>query len=148
MPSRLRSALPRSLSRPLDSAGVFYCPSCSTWRRELSTRAGASSTGIGKIDPARRSGRLLESCTTVTARPFTTSSVITAGKTVPSRFKELYDALSRVHDAAIQEVSISRLQLALRGLESEAPLIRVAGEFCSAQWPCRLLRYLISGDRL
>ncbi|KAJ5664876.1 uncharacterized protein N7477_007324 [Penicillium maclennaniae] len=125
MPSRLRSALPRSLSRPLDSAGVFYCPSCSTWRRELTTRAGAS-TGIGRIGSARRSNRLLEPATTVNARHFTHSSVITAGKAIPPRFKELHDALSRVQDAAIQEVSISRLQLALRGLESEAPLIRVA----------------------
>lgn len=134
MPSRLRSALPRSLSRPLDSAGVFYCPSCSTWRRALLTRAGASNTGIDKINSAHRSSRFLESPTAVAARSFTTSSVITAGKTVPPRFKELYDALSGVQDAAIQEVSISRLQLALRGLESEAPLIRVAGELCPAQW--------------
>ncbi|KAJ5191928.1 uncharacterized protein N7498_010913 [Penicillium cinerascens] len=126
MPSRLRSVLPRSLLRPLDSAGVFYCPSCSTWRRALSTRAGASSTGLDKIGSAHRSGRLPESPTAVAARSFTTSSVITAGKTVPPRFKELYDALSGVQDAAIQEVSISRLQLALRGLESETPLIRVA----------------------
>ncbi|KAJ5323330.1 hypothetical protein N7476_001930 [Penicillium atrosanguineum] len=125
MPPRLRSAFPRSLSRPLDSAGVFYCPSCSTWRRELTSRAGAS-TGIGKIGSARRSDRLLEPPTTITTRHFTTSSVITAGKAIPPRFKELHDALSRVQDAAIQEVSISRLQLALRGLESEAPLIRVA----------------------
>lgn len=134
MPSRLRSALPRSLSRPLDSAGVFYCPSCSTWRRALSTRAGASNTGIDKINLAHRSSRILESPTAVSARSFTTSSVITAGRTVPPRFKELYDALSGVQDAAIHEVSISRLQLALRGLESEAPLIRVAGKLCPAQW--------------
>lgn len=134
MPSKLRSALPRSLSRPLDSAGVFYCPSCSTWRRELTTRAGSSTTtSLDKINSARRAGRLLESPTTITARPFTTSSVITAGKAIPPRFKELHDALSRVQDAAIQEVSISRLQLALRGLESEAPLIRIAGELRSAQ---------------
>jgi hypothetical protein len=47
---------------------------------------------------------------------------------VPPRLKELYDALSGVQDAAIEQVSITRLQLALRGLESEAPLIRIAGE--------------------
>jgi len=134
MPSSLRSALPRNLSRPLDNTSVYYCTSCSTWRRALSTRAGARSTGINKINSSRRSGRLLESPASVTIRPFATS-VITAGKTVPPRFKELYDALNGVENAAIQEVSISRLQLALRSLESEAPLIRVAGEFCPAQWP-------------
>lgn len=147
MPSSLRSALPRNLSRPLDNTSVFYCTSCSTWRRALSTRAGARSTGINKINSSRRSGRLLESPASVTIRPFATS-VITAGKTVPPRFKELYDALNGVENAAIQEVSISRLQLALRSLESEAPLIRVAGEFCPAQWPSIwLLRYFVL-DRL
>jgi hypothetical protein len=45
---------------------------------------------------------------------------------VPERFRELYEALNRVRDAAPEQVNISRLQLALRGLESEVPLIRVA----------------------
>lgn len=130
MPTRLRNALQRSLARPLDSAGVFYCPSCALWRRALSTRASANSTAIDKIASVRRPSRPLVSSPNATLRPFTTSSVITAGKTVPPRFKELYDALSGVQDAAIEQVSITRLQLALRGLESEAPLIRIAGE-CS-----------------
>ncbi|KAJ5586754.1 uncharacterized protein N7459_002519 [Penicillium hispanicum] len=122
MPSRLRSALPKSLSRPLDSTGVFYCPSCATWRRDLSTRPN---TEIAKIAFSRRHGRLPHSFSTP-IRSITTSSTILAGKTVPPRFKELYDALDKVKDATIEQVSLSRLQLALRGLESEAPLIRVA----------------------
>ncbi|KAJ5104429.1 hypothetical protein NUU61_001776 [Penicillium alfredii] len=124
MPSRLRSALSRSLSRPLDTSGVFYCPSCATWRRALSTRAG--NNGIKQNDAVHRSARPLHSATVPTSRPLTTSSVITAGKNVPPRFQELYNALNGVKDAAIEQVSLSRLQLALRGLESEAPLIRVA----------------------
>lgn len=128
MPPRLRSALQRSLLRPLDSTGVFYCPSCATWRRTLLTRVGANNAGIDKIVPVRRLTRPLASSPAISIRPFTTSSVITAGRTVPPRFKELYDALSGVQDAAIEQVSITRLQLALRGLESEAPLIRIAGE--------------------
>lgn len=59
---------------------------------------------------------------------FTTSSAINAGKNVPPRFKELYAALNRVGDVATDRVNLSRLQLALRGLESEEPLVRVAGE--------------------
>lgn len=112
----------------MDSAGVFYCPSCATWRRALSTRASANSIGINRIPPVRRTDRLLEPSSATSVRPITSSSVITAGRTVPRRFKELYDALSGVKDAAIQQVNLSRLQLALRGLESEEPLIRVAGE--------------------
>lgn len=47
---------------------------------------------------------------------------------VPPRFRELHAALNRVGDVATDRVDLSRLQLALRGLESEEPLIRVAGE--------------------
>ncbi|KAJ5381904.1 uncharacterized protein N7496_004332 [Penicillium cataractarum] len=122
MPAKLRNALQRSLSRPLDNTGVFYCPSCSTWRRTLSTRTN----GRAKIDTARRNAHLLDTVPTARTRPFTTSPAISAGKTVPPRFKELYDALNGVKDAAIEQVSVSRLSLALRGLESEEPLIRVA----------------------
>lgn len=118
MPARLRGTLQRSIARPLDSAGIFYCQSCTTWRRALSTRAS-----LNKIAPARRSDRLISSITS--SRPITTS---TAVSTVPPRFKELHDALSGIKDATIEQVSVSRLQLALRGLESETPLIRVAGE--------------------
>jgi len=121
MPARLRGTLQRSIARPLDSAGIFYCQSCTTWRRALSTRA----TSIDKIAPARRNNRLVPSITT-SSRPITTS---TAVSTVPPRFKELHDALSGIKEATIEQVSVSRLQLALRGLESETPLIRIAGEY-------------------
>lgn len=130
MPAKLRNALQRSLSRPLDSTGVFYCPSCSTWRRALSTRASRND----KLEAARRNPHFPA---TTRTRRFTTSPAISAGKTVPPRFKELYDALSGVKDAAIEQVSVSRLSLALRGLESEEPLIRVAGEYLRA-WKFRV----------
>lgn len=128
MPARLRSALQKSLLRPLDSSGVFYCPSCAAWRRALSTRTGANRTSIEKTALARRPTRAVASSLIIPFRPFTNSSVITVGKTVPPRLKELYDALSGVQEAAIEQVNITRLQLALRGLESETPLIRIAGE--------------------
>lgn len=128
MPARLRSVLQRSLAHSLDNTGVLYCPSCGIWRRALSTRASTSNASIGKLRSVRQTASLVESTFASTFRAFTTSSVITAGKTVPPRFRELYDALSGVQDAAIEQVNITRLQLALRGLESETPLIRVAGE--------------------
>ncbi|KAJ5649326.1 uncharacterized protein N7484_003049 [Penicillium longicatenatum] len=117
MPARLRGTLQRSIARPLDSAGIFYCQSCTTWRRALSTRAS-----INKIAPTRRNDRLVSSITT-SSRSITTSTAIS---TVPPQFKELHDALSGIKDATIEQVSVSRLQLALRGLESETPLIRIA----------------------
>ncbi|KAJ6002263.1 hypothetical protein N7522_007490 [Penicillium canescens] len=123
MAPRMRSALTKSLSRSLDSNSVFYCPSCAIWRRILSTRASGRS--IDKTDTLRRSSRPQNIITASTPRPFNTSSVITA-KSVPPRFKELYTALEGVKDAALEQVNLSRLQFALRGLESETPLIRVA----------------------
>lgn len=138
MPAKLRNALQRSLSRPLDSTGVFYCPSCSTWRRALSTRAASNA----KIETTRRNPHLLHTVPNSRTRPFTTSPAISAGKTVPPRFKELYDALSGVKDAAIEQVSVSRLSLALRGLESEEPLIRVAGKYFYVWGALSLIRPL------
>lgn len=119
MAPRLRTAL-NGISRPLDISSVFYCPSCAIWRRSLSTR------NIDKTNTIRRA-RPLNTITVFGSRGFSNSSVITA-KSVPSRFKELHAALKGIENAALEQVNLSRLQLALRGLESEAPLIRVAGK--------------------
>ncbi|EKV12922.1 hypothetical protein PDIG_31490 [Penicillium digitatum PHI26] len=124
MAPRLRSALAKSLSRPLDNSAVFYCPSCAIWRRTLSTRANTSR----RIDLPVTSRRVARAQSTITAsapRTFTTTSIITA-KSVPPRFKELHAALEGVKDAALEQVNLSRLQFALRGLESETPLVRIA----------------------
>jgi len=127
MPPNLRGSLPKSLPRPLDSGGIFYCHSCATWRRTISTRRktyrpGTSTSTSGNI-PQGRNEELN------TQQHYFTSSAINAGKNVPPRFKELYAALNRVGDVATDRVNLSRLQLALRGLESEEPLVRVAGGF-------------------
>lgn len=126
MAPRLRSALTKSLSRSLDSSAVFYCPSCAIWRRTLSTRANTN-RNIEKSDTSRGVVRAQNIITASASRTFTTSSIITA-KSVPPQFKELHAALEGVKDAALEQVNLSRLQFALRGLESETPLIRVAGE--------------------
>ncbi|CAG7929106.1 unnamed protein product [Penicillium olsonii] len=117
MAPRLRNAL--GLSRPLNVSAVFYCPSCAIWRRTLSTR------NLDKTNTLRRNVRSQNTITAPGPREFTSSTVITA-KSVPPRFKELHAALEGVKDASLEQVNLSRLQLALRGLETEAPLIRVA----------------------
>jgi hypothetical protein len=129
----MRSAL-KGLSRPLDISSVFYCPSCAIWRRTLSTRSRSIET-----DTARRSARPQHTITAFSPRAFNSSSVITA-KSVPPQFKELHAALEGVKDAALEQVNLSRLQLALRSLESEAPLIRVAGELLPWRSDMRWLR--------
>jgi hypothetical protein len=62
------------------------------------------------------------------ASALATSSAINVNRTVPARFRELYAALGELREAAADQISLSRLQLAQRGLESEDPVIRVASE--------------------
>ncbi|KAJ5908600.1 hypothetical protein N7495_001282, partial [Penicillium taxi] len=122
MPERMRSTINKGLARSLGSARAFYCPSCAIRRQALTTRATISTD---QTTSTRRSGCLLTSASKSVARSYT-SSAITAGNTIPPRLKALHNALSGVKQASIEQVNLSRLQLALRGLESESPLIRVA----------------------
>ncbi|KAF9891243.1 hypothetical protein FE257_004807 [Aspergillus nanangensis] len=116
MPPKLGGSLSKSLSRARESSGaVFYCPSCAIWRRTLTTRHSSISSEGYRPSSAWTPNR-----------PITTSSVVHGSRHVPSRLRELYEALSKVQDVATEQVNLSRLQLALRGLESETPLIRVA----------------------
>lgn len=124
MPPKLRSSISKSLSRPSDNGLIFYCPSCSIWRRNLATRPR------GNLTPRRDQQHLPSSplipSVNVCRRQLATPSLVSSRKNVPERFRGLYEALNRVRDATPEQVNISRLQLALRGLESEVPLIRVA----------------------
>jgi hypothetical protein len=84
---------------------LFYCPSCSTWR----------------LPPSRRPAASVRRASTLSSR-----TAVNATKTIPARFQPLYVALEELRRAAPAHVSLSRLQLALQGLESETPKIRVA----------------------
>ncbi|GAB1195718.1 hypothetical protein BDV32DRAFT_117063 [Aspergillus pseudonomiae] len=115
MPLKLRGSLSKSWPRAGDKTAAYYCPSCATRRRTLSTRRN------GIVSSRLEANRLSFS----SSRPITTSSVIHA-RHVPPRLRELYDALNKIQGVATEQVNISRLQLALRGLESETPIIRIA----------------------
>lgn len=54
------------------------------------------------------------------------SSAINAPSTVPLEFRDLHQRLNALQDSASGFVDLSRLQLALRSLESADPVIRVA----------------------
>ncbi|KAL5359478.1 hypothetical protein BJX96DRAFT_58446 [Aspergillus floccosus] len=136
MPPKLRGSLSKSLSRARDSSGaVFYCPSCAIWRRSLTTRPSPPS------DAKRPSSW-------TSSRSLATSSVVHGSRHVPPRLRELYDALSQVKDVAAEQVNLSRLQLALRGLESETPLIRVAVLGLNDATAARKLVQLLLADPL
>ena len=67
---------------------------------------------------------------------------------IPSRNKELYDALSDLSAKAEQYVNISRLQLALRGLAVENAVTRVAVLGVSSQSGARRFARALLADPL
>ncbi|EAS31189.3 uncharacterized protein CIMG_06668 [Coccidioides immitis RS] len=113
MPSKLRAGL---LKGPLDLADfLLSCPACSPARQSL--RSTVNSSPLRRKFP--RFHRRLTS--TVSA-----SVASHENQFVPARYKELYESLGRVGEVAAEHVDLARLQLALRGLESERPVVRIA----------------------
>ena len=107
----MRSSLPVSYRTVKTlSEGRHICPSCSLWQVSQSPLRARTSR-----PPVRRVSYVAS------------STAISATKDVPPRFEELYVALKGVKKKAAAQVSLSRLDLALQGLESDNPVIRIAG---------------------
>ncbi|KAL4760260.1 uncharacterized protein BDW70DRAFT_69260 [Aspergillus foveolatus] len=134
MPLNLRSSFPRSLPRMRGSIAnsIPACSSCATTqqRRNLSTRREPCSAPrfrtqahLQKSSPITR----LNSLTKPSAKLYSTAPTTAhTARHVPLRLRELYESLVQLQSIAPEQVNLSRLQLALRGLETEEPLIRVA----------------------
>jgi hypothetical protein len=88
---------------------IFYCPTCSVWRLRP--------TKAGRAPPFRRKRY---------ASTLASSTAINATKSVPPKLQNLHEALNELRKKAPGLVNLSRLQLAIQGLESEHPTIRVA----------------------
>ena len=80
----------------------------------------------------------------------TLSSVtaINASKNIPARLQPLYAALGELRSKASAHVSLSRLQLAQQGLESESPKIRIAVLGLNVQDTARRIVRLLLADAL
>ncbi|KAJ9616223.1 hypothetical protein H2204_013967 [Knufia peltigerae] len=131
-PSRSRSH--RQLELVVDS--FFFCPSCTIWR-----------TGR----PGLRSGFLRRALSTTrrnSAAIPTSHTAVNATKNVPARYKPLHEALGEVWKKASAQVNLSRLQLALQGLESETPATRVAVLGLNVQDTARRVVRLLLADAL
>lgn len=107
MLSRTASSHPAYLRKAFDA--LFYCPGCSTWRLRT-TPSGRARILLGK-----RFASTLVSATAVNAT-----------KSIPPRNRDLHQALHELGKKASGQVSLSRLQLAIQGLESEHPTARIA----------------------
>jgi len=112
---------------------LFFCPSCTTWRtsRPLRTIIRTATT---------RKRRYASTLTSHTA--------VNATKNVPARYQGLYEALGDVRKKASAQVNLSRLQLALQGLESETPTTRIAVLGLNVQDTARRLVRLLLADPL
>ena len=120
------SSSTRSLTDVLDR--LFFCPSCARWRTV--TREPRSSFQLRK------------------ASTLSSSTAINASKNVPARLKSLYAALGELKAKVPAHISLSRLQLAQQGLESESPKIRIAVLGLNAQDTARRVVRLLLADAL
>ncbi|CRG87248.1 hypothetical protein PISL3812_04265 [Talaromyces islandicus] len=150
MPARIRATVSKSVTRLGDSGaspfgGFFFCPSCWTWRRTLSTRTVNS---IRRRDSPATITTATSSTRYFLDRRRCLSSLAEVNRNVPMRNRELYALLGELHETAADQISLSRLQLAQRGLESEVPVIRVAVLGLNGTSAARRLVRLLLADPL
>ncbi|KAM0723699.1 hypothetical protein Q7P37_000687 [Cladosporium fusiforme] len=132
----------------LSPAEKYVCPSCNFHnaaklpsravpkarpgpRREtraLHTQSRPRIHGANECAPRHDLQRV--ATTSLSARRYNgslaSSSAINAPSTVPHELRELHQRLNALQDSASGFVDLSRLQLALRSLESDDPVIRIA----------------------
>ena len=122
MSKRLRLQAPEKL---LDRA--FVCPSCAR--------------ALHGLRPTSRSSSRL-------ASTLSSNTAVNASRSVPDKYKSLYSALADMRRDASVHLSLSRLQLALQGLESTTPKIRIAVLGLNVQDTARRLVRLLLADPL
>jgi hypothetical protein len=129
MPPIVTSSRTTKLSCTL--VDLFYCPSCSLWRKRTATPK------LSTHAPPKRNASTLIS-----------STAINATKTIPARNKALYESLNDVKRKAYAQVNLSRLQLAIQSLETESPTTRVAVLGLNVSTTARQLVRLLLADAL
>ena len=98
----------------------FICPVC-RHRKALSVKAHTQRVRQSSIRPRELSRpRTASTTASVTA--------VNAKKEIPFAFQELHASLKALETEAGVYVNTSQLQLALRGVESENPVTRIAGQ--------------------
>ena len=117
MPSK--SATFRRALSFLQNDAPFICPSC-RHRKALSTYNASAKGQLHRLSrPNPPHDRKASTIASVTA--------VNAQRDIPPAFQKLHASLSALEHEAAVYVNISQLKLALRGLESENAVTRVAG---------------------
>ncbi|KAI9830351.1 MAG: hypothetical protein M1819_005732 [Sarea resinae] len=113
MPPRIPSFGPLRAGPVVKKGGAFYCPSCALWRLSRAPRLAIKSA-------ARSPARSRQAST------LASSTAVNAHRDIPLGTQELHHELAFLKTKAANYVNLSRLQLALRGLEARDPTVRVA----------------------
>lgn len=126
----LRGTAESSLSSSLFSRR-FVCSSC-RYKQARALSNGPATFNIKRNGKAR--GTTLQ-----TRTASTTASVIAVNvrRDIPPRFRNLHESLKILETEAAVYVNLSQLRLALRGLESENAVTRIAGISCYSDSPSR-----------
>lgn len=133
MPPRLPISLRRLQTIGL-AKEAYVCPSCAQKALGKQTRALQS---LPKQAPSFHSGRLRQPEYPRRSRleapkrygsngSLASRTAINAPSIVPQAYRELYHQLQALQETASSYVDLSRLQLALRSLETSSPVVRVA----------------------
>ena len=116
-PRQLVGLFDRTLSTWIRS--TFICPVC-RYRKALSIKAHTWNVRQSPVRPRELSKpRTASTTASVTA--------VNAKKEIPSAFQGLHASLKALETEAGVYVNTSQVQLALRGVESESPVTRIAG---------------------
>jgi len=116
MPPRIPSVRQTSRATRNRPTDIFFCPSCSIWRLNQPRVATL------RIPPQARALSRFRNASTLVS-----TTAINPPLEVAAHNQELYRTLDGLKQNAANYVNLSRLQLALRGLETKEAVVRVAG---------------------
>ena len=136
--SSLEKLQPRILHKP------FVCASCS-FRHALSTRARNAPKRVHPLRlPDLKVSTFLARPPTFKRYATTTSSItsVNVPRSTPPAFRKLDQALAALEKEAAVYVNTSQIRLALRGLESEDAITRIASKsrVCSTVYRSVLMK--------
>lgn len=114
----------KAVSSLSTSSRPFVCPSC----RYQQVQTISQCPPRLKVQGSRKARWAIPQI-----RPASTTASVTAvnaRREIPTRFKNLHESLKALETEAAVYINLSQLGLALRGLESENAVTRIAGESC------------------
>ena len=121
MPTKL-PLIGKAASSLFLSSRPFVCSSC---RYKQARACFNASAGLGTLENRNAPRTTLQTRTVSTTASVTT---VNARREIPPRFQALYESLKILETQAAVYTNSSQLRLALRGLESENAVTRLAGK--------------------